>query len=95
MVVLTSQCALCSFHCHNAVHEDRDMMMAFAVVPPNVGQKTAAGTGFDADIAKCALPASMQQQASGCCLASMLQDTRAGAVLATQLQSCFCAGACC
>ena len=27
-------------------------MMAFAVVPPNIGQRTAAGTGFDADIAQ-------------------------------------------
>jgi hypothetical protein len=28
------------------------MMMAFSVVPPGIGKRTAAGTGFDADIAK-------------------------------------------
>jgi hypothetical protein len=43
---------LLQFHCHNGVHEDRDMMMAFAVVPPGLGLRSAAGTGFDADIAQ-------------------------------------------
>ena len=48
---VTTRCGL-QFHCHNAVHEDRDMMLAFSVVPPNLGLRTARGTGFDADIAK-------------------------------------------
>ena len=39
-------------HCHNGVHEDRDMMVAFSVVPPHLGLRTAHGTGFDADIAE-------------------------------------------
>ena len=48
-------------------------MVAFSVVPPDRGQRTAAGTGFDADIAKCALADLMRLHPLKTCYCGSIQ----------------------